>query len=1299
MEASAGGGMARVKQEWQEPAWAGDNVVKEEAECVDEEECVKEECSDSRDGCGMSEAAMLAGLYDEHVVKDELVLGPERPHRPTVALVVRSMLIFSLTCRALGDAGGGGGGGAQRARECSVRLERLASHAGAARDHRPRGTAPSDTATPPHTDSDNEQEIYRPNYDKEPVCDLCGERFDLKSDLIKHVAVHIHVPTSADLGAGRPGVSGNAPAVVSGRRRSCAVRLERVLLDAARRSCRVGRRTYKLHTHTHTAEPAHTRNLTIATASYQCHHCGKRFRNKSVLVKHIRAHLPLGASSNSTRENDALEHQQSQQTLHKDKKYFLTVLRKPEMTHRGAKPFKCRYCDYRSCNNLRRHEMIHTGENPFKCNYCDYKCKQKAHLRIHEMIHIGENPFKCKNCDYKCKQKAHLRFHEMIHTGENPFKCKNCDYKCNRKGSLRTHEMIHTGEKPFKCKNCDYKCKQKAHLRVHEMIHTGEKRFKCKNCDYKCKQKAHLRVHEMIHTGEKRFKCNYCDYKCNRKGSLRRHERIHTGEKPFKCNYCDYKCRQKENLRTHEMIHTGEKPFKCNYCDYKCRHKENLQTHEMIHTGEKPFKCNYCDYKCNRKGSLRIHEMIHTGEKPFNCNYCDYKCKKKADLRIHEIIHTERFDCSNCNYKCTNKTSLRRHQMIHSGEHPFQCNYCEYKCRQKAHLKRHMNLHTSLIIRSPRVALCGMEASAGGGMARVKQEWQEPAWAGDHVVKEEAEFVDEEECVKEECSDSRDGCGMSEAAMLAGLYDEHVVKDELVLGPERPHRPTVALVVSNRALGDVDGGFAAGGGGGGGAQRARDCSVRLERLASHAGAARDHRPRGTAPSDTATPPHTDSDNEQEIYRPNYDKEPVCDLCGERFDLKSDLIKHVAVHIHVPTSAELGAGRPGVSGNAPAVVSGRRLSCAVRLERVLLDAAPHTAEPAHTHTAEPAHTHTAEPAHTHTAEPAHTHTAKPAHKRNLTITTASYQCHHCGKRFRNKSVLVKHIRTHVSLGPSRNSTRENDALEHQQSQQTLHKDKKYFVTVLRKPEMTHRGAKPFKCRYCVYTSCSNGHLRRHERIHTGDKPFKCNNCDYKCNQKGFLRRHEMIHTGETPFKCNYCDYKCKQKAHLRIHEMIHTGEKPFKCNYCDYKCKRKTHLRIHEMIHTGETPFKCNYCDYKCNRKSSLRRHEMIHTGETPFKCNYCDYKCKRKAHLRIHEKIHIGETPFKCNYCDYKCKRKAHLRIHEMIHTDEKPFKCNNCDYKCNKKGFLRRHERIHTDGRLRPHDLERTQHVERGSR
>ncbi|XP_061726955.1 uncharacterized protein LOC133532357 isoform X2 [Cydia pomonella] len=163
--------------------------------------------------------------------------------------------------------------------------------------------------------------------------------------------------------------------------------------------------------------------------------------------------------------------------------------------------------------------------------------------------------------------------------------------------------------------------------------------------------------------------------------------------------------------------------------------------------------------------------------------------------------------------------------------------------------------------------------------------------------------MDEEERVKEECSDSDDGCGVSEAAMLAGLYAEHEVKDELVLGPERPHRPTVGLVVrGGRALDVAEGGRAAAGARGAGARLARDCSVRLERLASRAARA----PQPAAAADSA--------GEHQSYG-TPEKEETCDICGESFDLESDLIKHVAVHIHVPTSAEQGAGRPDVTGNA------------------------------------------------------------------------------------------------------------------------------------------------------------------------------------------------------------------------------------------------------------------------------------------------------------------------------------------------------------------------------------------------
>ncbi|XP_063630801.1 zinc finger protein 135-like [Cydia splendana] len=560
-------------------------TVKEEAEFVYEGACVKEECEDSTDGCGVSEAAMLAGLYDEHEVKEELVLGPERPYHSIVAPVLR------------------------------------------------------------------------------------------------------------------------APVVVSGRRRSCSVRLECLLVDAERRTCRVGRRTYKLHA----TEPAPTPHVT--TAINQCHHCGKRFRNKSVLKKHIRTHLLSGPSSNSTGENIALDRLQMSSKDRKPYKFTLYStceymsnkkgnLRDHQLIHTGDKPFQCRYCDHKSYRkgDVRRHEMTHTGEKPFNCNYCDYKCIVKATLREHLITHTGEKPFKCRYCEHRARDRQKLRTHEMTHTDDKQFKCSSCDYQSNFKFHLQRHLMIHNNsEKPHECRYCDYRSRRRDILRRHEIIHTGDKPFKCNYCEYKCTRNTNLLEHLMIHTGEKPFKCRYCDYRSRRRGNLRAHEMTHTGKKPLDCGNCDFKCKSKTELRRHQMIHTGDKPFKCSYCDHRTRDRRKLRTHEMTHTDDKPFKCSSCDYQSNFKCHLQRHLMIHNNsEKPHKCRYCDYRSRRRGDLRRHEIIHTgdKPFKCNYCEYKCTRKSNLLEHVMIHTGEKPFMCRYCDYRSRRRGNLENHELTHT-----------------------------------------------------------------------------------------------------------------------------------------------------------------------------------------------------------------------------------------------------------------------------------------------------------------------------------------------------------------------------------------------------------------------------------------------------------------------------------------------------------------------------------------------------------------------------------------------------------------------------
>ncbi|XP_063630738.1 gastrula zinc finger protein XlCGF57.1-like [Cydia splendana] len=469
---------ARVRQE-AETDRSEMPLIKEEAEFMDEEVRVKEECEDSTDGCGVSEAAMLAGLYDEHVVKDELVLGPERPHRPTVAPVVRAPTLVS-------------------------------------------------------------------------------------------------------------------SAVVSGRRRSCSVRLERLLVDAERRTCRVGRRTYKLHA----TEPAPTPHVT--TTIYQCHHCGKRFRSKSVLKKHVHTHSPL---HNSTVGDYGLE---PHQMLHGDKKLY----KKAHMI-------------------IHRLRMTHTDEKPFRCTYCAYKCKRKAQLRNHLMTHTEEKPFRCSHCAYKCIRKADLQAHLITHTDKKPLSCSHCSYKCKRKAQLQSHLMTHTGEKPFRCSYCTYKCKRKAQLQFHLMTHTDEKPFSCSHCDHKCRQKTDLQFHLKTHTDEKPFSCSHCSYKCRRKGELQSHLMTHTDEKHFSCSRCSYKGKRKRELQSHLLTHTDKKPFSCCHCSYKGKRKSYLQRHMMTHTDEKPFSCSHCGYKCRSKVDLQTHLMARTDEKPFSCNHWLQVYKKK----------------------------------------------------------------------------------------------------------------------------------------------------------------------------------------------------------------------------------------------------------------------------------------------------------------------------------------------------------------------------------------------------------------------------------------------------------------------------------------------------------------------------------------------------------------------------------------------------------------------------------------------------------------------------------------------
>ena len=44
---------------------------------------------------------------------------------------------------------------------------------------------------------------------------------------------------------------------------------------------------------------------------------------------------------------------------------------------------------------VRVHERVHTGAKPYKCRYCDYRASQSGNVRVHERRHLGEPTFDC----------------------------------------------------------------------------------------------------------------------------------------------------------------------------------------------------------------------------------------------------------------------------------------------------------------------------------------------------------------------------------------------------------------------------------------------------------------------------------------------------------------------------------------------------------------------------------------------------------------------------------------------------------------------------------------------------------------------------------------------------------------------------------------------------------------------------------------------------------------------------------------------------------------------------------------
>uniref|UniRef100_A0A3Q2G6B1 C2H2-type domain-containing protein n=1 Tax=Cyprinodon variegatus TaxID=28743 RepID=A0A3Q2G6B1_CYPVA len=215
-----------------------------------------------------------------------------------------------------------------------------------------------------------EQLLHPDAWGKPYGCDFCGQRFNLKSYLSKHIRVH----------------TGEKPF-------RCSVCDQRFNLKSH----------LNLHQILHSGEKPFGFTEKKVKKDFICDNCGKNFTLKNSLKRHLRIHTgekPFGCDVCGQRFN-----QKSHLKIHR-------------RIHTGEKPFGCDTCELRfnQKSSLNLHMRIHSVEKPFSCDGCEQRFNKKSDLNKHKKSHMEEKPFGCDVCGKRFSRKADLNMHTRVHT-------------------------------------------------------------------------------------------------------------------------------------------------------------------------------------------------------------------------------------------------------------------------------------------------------------------------------------------------------------------------------------------------------------------------------------------------------------------------------------------------------------------------------------------------------------------------------------------------------------------------------------------------------------------------------------------------------------------------------------------------------------------------------------------------------------------------------------------------------------------------------------------------------------------
>ena len=177
-------------------------------------------------------------------------------------------------------------------------------------------------------------------------------------------------------------------------------------------------------------------------------------------------------------------------------------------------------------------------------------------------------------------------------------------------------------------------------------------------------------------------------------------------------------------------------------------------------------------------------------------------------------------------------------------------------------------------------------------------------------------------------------------------------------------------------------------------------------------------------------------------------------------------------------------------------------------------------------------------------------------------TENVSCEKCGKEYRNRTILLKHIRkSSCSRGIDKRRKLKKKATggvcdQCQKKVQRLERHKKFAHNT---------SGTLYPCQHCNKEFVSNGRLGLHiNSVHVVDQ-VSCEKCKKVYKNKIILQKHLSRAHKDIKYSCNKCEYQATYQCALKRHkESIHEGIK-YSCDQCLYQTSQQSHLREHQKL--------------------------------------------------------------------------------------------------------------------------------------